>query len=694
MHIYINTIPASYLKGFRTSVMPNCDEGMRFRKVEKDYFLDFEGHWDDWYSKKREVRQLNIHILCENTLIVKEVFSCCRVIWIKKLLENTGDLEKGEVYVLYCNSLPLDDAIAVADYGLSEENTIDAIGSADLVEGPSSLQMATGNRYYSVEDFGKYMAQMSKKIDIVCQISIPKGRLPCEYGTGFLIGHYLIMTNQHVVKGGLRGATAKFLYHGTDQEEMDIPLCEEIVCESQSPGKNLPVKSGRLDYAILRLTLPPYMYSQRLKALQNLNSVATKFFEEAFERFEKKNRPSNLSTLQRIKHEELRMKRANIIQHPLLEVTCSDKLPQPKQKVSQPQKVPQPKQIAFRENRIHSYDRLMLHYESATKLGSSGSPVLNDEGEWIGLHYAACNLIDTKLFAHVINLCRVFNYYQHSDTSSKTFCFAKGIKRLYVHRQQEHKGSFSYDTRNAEKFNLRKLILEESEEVKAKGISLAQFILRFLQEQNEKVEDYHVYCNTAVMVDSIFVDLNAKAAEKKQKMEAAGALAKKEWSVFAQLSAKERALLARLSKKHRRFYVSLTKKEKSFYTGLDKGEREGFFQLTEKERAELIERMNAAKALAKKEWSIFAQLSEKERALLAQLSKKHRRFYVSLTEKEKSFYTGLDKGEREGFFQLTEKERAELIESKNYLWQRYKWPLLAGCIFIVGGLIYYKSSKK
>lgn len=63
----------------------------------------------------------------------------------------------------------------------------------------------------------------------------------------------------------------------------------------------------------------------------------------------------------------LRNRRAYVIGHPL-------GLPQP--------------QFSLQDNILLDYDQRVLHYRSPTEVGSSGSPVFNDEWQLIGLHHA------------------------------------------------------------------------------------------------------------------------------------------------------------------------------------------------------------------------------------------------------------------------------------------------------------------
>lgn len=673
IHVFINEIPACYLKGFKSAILPEIEESARFEREGEDYYLDFKGRWD-WYS--REVKQLKIQIRLKESSFSIEMPSCCRMIWVKRILEE-GGASSNDPYLLFYNDLPLEDAVTAADYGLIDNDVIEASTRSALIDGPSSLQMATGGGYDSIADFESYIAQMQEKINIVCQIRIPRGYGQYEWGTGFLIGHYLIMTNQHVVKRGLGGAKAKFFYHGKSLDEIDIPLDPESVCESESPG-NKPPTQDQLDYAILRLDPLSQMSVRQLEVLQGLNTVAEQFFNKALERFENKNTLSRLSLNERRAEQKARLKRANIIQHPLLKDTKSGK------------SGPQPKQIAFRDNRVYSHDNLMLHYQSETRPGSSGSPVINDSGEWIGVHYSECNVVKQELFSYVIKLCALLNF-QHSETESddRAFCFIKKEKLLYVHCHKEHKGLCTYDAKDAEKFTLRELIMQECDEVKTGKVPLAKFILRFLESESRTLDESHLYCNTAIIVDAIFKDLKENG-QKQQKLKEARDLADNEWSIFTALSGEERAAFVNFSKEEKDLFATLPAEERSCYCELKEEDRELFLALSTHERYHCISMplydREAFVRMSEKKRKHFINMTKNERRAFVRMHPEERKRFIKMSSEHRAYFIKMD-GSRDNsnvfrFLFMSEIERADFIKEQRPFFQRYKWPIIAGAVCV------------
>ncbi len=162
-----------------------------------------------------------------------------------------------------------------------------------------------------------------------------------------------------------------------------------------------------------------------------------------------------------------------------------------------------------------------MHYKSETQSGSSGSPVFNDQGELIGLHYSDCFAIDKALFKHVEALCTQLGFtLNQENTDSTAYCFTKNNESLYVYRDGAYEWQCSTNRAGTKKFNLSTLILKHDKQIQKKKSSLISFILKFLKDQGDFHSEEHLYCNTAIPIDMIIEDLDNDPA-KKQKLEQA-----------------------------------------------------------------------------------------------------------------------------------------------------------------------------
>ncbi len=152
-------------------------------------------------------------------------------------------------------------------------------------------------------------------------------------GTGFMAAPNLVVTNHHVVTSAdlLEGVNVKFNYQENFRGEAE-------------PTKVFDAKAGglfhanqTLDYAVFEVEGAP--------------GAEWGFLPMA---------PRNITVGERI----------NIIQHPY----------------------GQPKQITIQNNFVEFVGGNVLQYVTATNPGSSGSPVLNDSWQVVGLHHAGGNI--------------------------------------------------------------------------------------------------------------------------------------------------------------------------------------------------------------------------------------------------------------------------------------------------------------
>jgi V8-like Glu-specific endopeptidase len=168
----------------------------------------------------------------------------------------------------------------------------------------------------------------------VAYISVTEGSRRWS-GTGFLISPNLIMTNQHVVSSReqAEGVLARFNYEENFKGEA------QSTTEYRAKPKGAFHANEGLDYAVVELLGDPGR-SWGWLPLQ----------------------PRDVKTGERV----------NIIQHPS----------------------GRPKQISMHNNLVEYVGGNVLQYVTSTSPGSSGSPVLNDGWEVVGLHHAGGSIVE------------------------------------------------------------------------------------------------------------------------------------------------------------------------------------------------------------------------------------------------------------------------------------------------------------
>ncbi|MGV9943504.1 endonuclease [Streptomyces sp. NPDC003401] len=164
------------------------------------------------------------------------------------------------------------------------------------------------------------------------------------HGTGFMVSPSLLLTNNHVLRDVAdadRSRVAFSLQDGVDGN----PLTPSIF--ALEPQRFF-VTDRALDYSLVAV-------APRGSRGEELSSFGRLVLSEA-------------------QGKAVIGEFVNIIQHPRGE----------------------PKQIALRENQIVDVLERFLHYESDTREGSSGSPVLNDQWEVVALHHSAVPKTDDQ----------------------------------------------------------------------------------------------------------------------------------------------------------------------------------------------------------------------------------------------------------------------------------------------------------
>lgn len=150
------------------------------------------------------------------------------------------------------------------------------------------------------------------------------------YGSGFLIGPNLFMTNNHVFPDKETASKSKLAFEYFLSDEPSIPVLYDL-----SPDQVFHT-NPLLDYTIVGIK----------SSEENSPGNRWGFFD--------------IRKSVEIKNNQ----RLNIIQHP----------------------EGKPKQVAFRDNQLKYFTDSEIQYVTDTEYGSSGSPVLDDEFNLVGLH--------------------------------------------------------------------------------------------------------------------------------------------------------------------------------------------------------------------------------------------------------------------------------------------------------------------
>jgi hypothetical protein len=307
--------------------------------------------------------------------------------------------------------------------------------------------------------------KLLERAQVVCQITLERG----GGGTGFLIGENLIMTNHHVLPTVevAREAHAVFFHTLTSQKRIEVSVDPDHFFQCSPTPDQLGFKSidnSQLDFTIVSIKPDP-----KIREVAHLAFSIFRFTE-----------PKIGGS-------------AHIAQHPL------------KNNPSGIQKV------AFQNNSINWCDQYTVHYATVTESGSSGAPVMDDEGSLIAMHRAACtDLLKTLLREEILEalLKELFPRNKFSkDTrsmkdpqgnvlsfrSKSTIVEGSALHIFYEEGEMQGKYLHGAIKSPASLFEL----------IKVQHNPPKKWALEFLERQGSSVADYHRECNTAVRMGPI-----------------------------------------------------------------------------------------------------------------------------------------------------------------------------------------------
>ncbi len=221
-----------------------------------------------------------------------------------------------------------------------EKTTLDKDRAAHLVETEGRASKTSKERVLGLNDMVdlNYLVRGIQTCKSVCRIIIrDDGFREIGYGTGFKVSPNLVLTNHHVLDSAevAQLAIIEFDFE-LDQSGNPKPTTRFALSPS-----DFYMSDRRLDYALIAIKPVAIFGDGELEdyGFLRLNSSTGKI------------KPGEYAT---------------IIQHPSGQV----------------------KQVALRENELLKIDETTLLYQSDTAPGSSGSPVLNDSWQVVGLHHS------------------------------------------------------------------------------------------------------------------------------------------------------------------------------------------------------------------------------------------------------------------------------------------------------------------
>lgn len=494
-NLWINDQPADCIKNFKLTNLQNngiaekvCSEGI----VTKIKITYSEGDWS-------QMKEYKVYKFFNEAPLTYIFFPSFKIKGVKR-------------YLRAYNS-PAPDLYDINGYELDNDLTLEECNIHDIYTFPNSLHSSSVgaqgfpqneeviyNNFFNLKTFEIFCHRMLKISQIVCKVIVKKKSVTKENkviekintGSGFLIGKNLVITNNHVFSKDDEIKQLEFYLNSDSNSNNRLIISKyfEIVGSSPPPFglDDASNTTNKLDFVIIKFKVPTFLgyndFKNYIKILR-LSRMAQAFFT-----------PNRTISP--------RNETANIIQFPynLKELKGS-------------------KKIVFRENNVAiKHDYGIMHYSTNTEHGASGSPVINDQGELIGIHYSECKLLNRKLLKAIdillpeLDLTRTNN---STDEQGSEFCsitynkdnnFLQG--KIYI--KGFKKGAFVY---NEGKKNIETTLLGLIKKVSTFNKKIGEdhrswaikYITRIHEHKDHKKDqglDKHKNCNNAIIAEVIY----------------------------------------------------------------------------------------------------------------------------------------------------------------------------------------------
>ena len=320
----------------------------------------------------------------------------------------------------------------------------------------------------------KILGDLHSRARVVCRIVLGQGS-----ATGFLIGKNLVMTNHHVLpnEATARKAQAIFFYTQGNAQAVQVdfdPDC--FFCTSKTPDSLgfEPLKIHQLDFTIIAIKPHP--------KITEISHLVFSIFDTP--------KPQTDT-------------HANIIHHPLEQDGTSYQ------------------RVSFRNNLVKEVTQFTLHYTTTTMPGSSGAPVMDDEGNLIALHRATCThllkaLLEEKVLTALLNDLfpgvKFAKEIVHKDGKEhEGKCATVEGSTLFIFTKGDWKGLYWHNDKMQSPASLFGLIKTKHDPAKL-------WALRFLRIQGYLVPYFHSECNTSTTMTAICTYLHKHEHQKFDKI--------------------------------------------------------------------------------------------------------------------------------------------------------------------------------
>lgn len=347
--IFINGFCAKYLKGFNKINEDKFSNPYSLKILEKKCYIKYEN--------------LNVLFKCVKVSIFNTTTSkttsvtlpvCLKIVGLKRYLHETMPPSSNyKLSILVTNNIYLQNPYTLNFYTIDENAKINFYNH-DENNKEESKYFDRKKLWLSPSHFQEFQSNINELSSLVCYFENTKKR-----GSGFLISHNKILTNAHVIIGMEQGYTIKFFFDDKNKNQAHPIKCDIIdpqsahISSDRRSGKPPDTKKSFLDFVIIELSDKDLSQLEAYPEWKLMQRLACKFFND-----------------KNIISAEVGMP-ANIIHYP----------------------EPEAKKITFQSNEFIQVGDDTYHYKTPTDDGSSGSPIISNEGKFLGYHYASCDKI-------------------------------------------------------------------------------------------------------------------------------------------------------------------------------------------------------------------------------------------------------------------------------------------------------------